>query len=415
MKGAPIWTGVVIGLLLGLLLGSFWLVMRERQTAPALAAGPAAAVPDSEVSRAAPVVVLPPASAGGDSDSALRQGRRTAIVAATEKVAPTVVSINVIEHRTVRRSMAPPGFEMWERFYPGLFSSREYRQDVQSFGSGFIVSADGYVVTNFHVVEDADEIVVTLSDGRQFEASVLETVPGYDLALLKIEGDDFPVCSLASSRDLQTGEWAIAIGSPFGYLLADTQPTVTVGVISALNRDIKQTEGGRNYLGMIQTDAAINPGNSGGPLVDADGQVVGINTFIFTQSGGSIGIGFAVPIDRARWLIEEVRRYGRYRQPYSGIELQKLSPRIVRALGLNDPVGFIVRDLVEGSPAWKAGLRVGDIVRKINGVPLDTRDTVIRLVYEAKVGTRLRLEAERDGNPFTAEVVLEEMQRQDQR
>jgi S1-C subfamily serine protease len=149
--------------------------------------------------------------------------------------------------------------------------------------------------------------------------------------------------------------------------------------------------------------------------VNSEGEVIGINTFIFTQSGGSIGIGFAVPIERAKWLIEEVRQFGRYRQAYSGVELQKLSPRLIRALGLSDPVGFIVRDLVEDSPAWKAGLRIGDIIRKINGVTLDTSDTVLRLVYEAKVGTLLRLEAERDGEPFEAVIELEEVRSVEQR
>jgi len=241
---------------------------------------------------------------------------------------------------------------------------------------------------------------------------VLETVPNYDLALVKIEGENLPAARLAGSRRLYIGEWAIAIGSPFGYLLADTQPTVTVGVISALNRDIKRTEGDqRNFLGMIQTDAAINPGNSGGPLVNAAGEVVGINTFIFSRSGGSEGIGFAIPIERANWLIREVREYGRFRQPWYGLMVQKLSPNIMRSLNLQDPVGFLVQDVEAGSPAERAGLRPGDILRAINGVPLKDLDTVGRLIYEARVGDRLAYRAERDGQRLDGTITLEETRR----
>jgi serine protease Do len=328
-------------------------------------------------------------------------------------VAPAVVSINVIEHRTYRRSTAPRGFEFLERMYPGMFPHREYLLPVQNLGSGVIVSDDGYILTNHHVVEDADEIVVILSDGRQFTGHLLEVVPQYDLALVQIEGEDLPVATMAAADYLHIGEWAIAIGSPFGYLLADTQPTVTVGVVSALNRDIKRADSsrsgsGRTYLGMIQTDAAINPGNSGGPLVNADGEIIGINTFIFTESGGSIGIGFAVPIKRAKWLIDDVRKYGHYRQAYAGLYFNKLTSSLMQGLGITDPVGFIVTEVDHDSPAERAGLQVWDIIRKINGVPLDTRDTVTRLIHEAKVGTRLEFAAERDGEPFSGVIVLEE-------
>jgi serine protease Do len=414
---APLWTAAVIGLLLGLLAGSAWLLLRGRAAVTQPAIGH-----ETASSLAAPAVL--PATAGGGStaedesaagDSVQEQisgRRRTAIVRATQKVAPAVVSINVIQHQTY--ALRSPSLDFWERFMPGQIPRREFQRDVQSLGSGVIVSADGYVLTNYHVVEGADEIILTLSDGRQYPGRLLETVERYDLALLQVDAQDLPVATLASSVDLQIGEWAIAIGSPFGYLLADTQPTVTVGVISALNRDIKSSsQSSRQYLGMIQTDAAINPGNSGGPLVDADGEVVGINTFIFTESGGSIGIGFAVPSERAQWLIDEVREYGRYRAPYSGLGFQQLSGSLVRAFGLKDPVGFVVLEVDEGSPAAKAGLRIGDIIRSINDVPLRTRDTVTRLIYEAKVGTHLHYVAERDGERLEGDIVLEELPRRE--
>jgi len=411
-RGVPVWTGVVIGLLFGLLVGAGWLIVRERtlQPAPALAQGRESPAGGDSAGRAAAGAAQPVVEAAPRGDLGL--DRRNAIVRATEEVAPAVVSINVIEYQTVRQSMAPPGYEFWDRFYPGLFPSQVVRRPVQALGSGVIVSPDGYVITNNHVVEGADELVATLSDGRQFKGKVVETVPNYDLALVKIEGSDLPVAKLAGSRRLYIGEWAIAIGSPFGYLLADTQPTVTVGVISALNRDIKRTEGDqRTFLGMIQTDAAINPGNSGGPLVNADGEVVGINTFIFSRSGGSEGIGFAIPVERAKWLINEVREYGRFRQPWYGLDVSKLSPNIMRSLNLQDPVGFLVQNVEAGSPAERAGLRAGDILRAINGVPLKDFDTVGRLVYEARVGDHLAYRAERDGKRIDGTITLEEARR----
>ncbi len=408
----PLWTGLVIGLLAGLALGLGWLLLREREAragdaATAVAApappgqtvGPAAA----GVAAAAPVAAVAPV------DEALHGSRRNAIVRATERVSPAVVSLNVIHHRTYRTHA--PGLEFWEYYFPGMFPRREFRQDVQSLGSGFIVSSDGYILTNDHVVEDADEIRVILADGRQFAAEHLASASNYDLALLKVDARGLPAAPLASDHQLYIGEWAIAIGSPFGFLLADTQPTVTVGVISALNRDIKRQSAqrrARNYLGMIQTDAAINPGNSGGPLVDANGDVIGINTFIFTESGGNIGLGFAVPIERAKWLIRDVREFGRFRQAYSGLLFQKLSPNLMQSLGVSDPVGFVVLEVEAGSPAAKAGLRVGDIIRSINGVPLRDADTISRLVYEARVGDRLAYVAERDGRRLRGEIVLEE-------
>jgi len=413
IAAAPSWTGLVIGLLIGLLAASVWLFLRERGVRAGEYADQTLTVteqPSGEVIPVADGTQAAVSSPTADFDP-VTSGRRTAIVQATEAVADAVVSINVLQHRVYRsRNM-----EIWERFFPGMFPRREFYQDVQSLGSGFIITADGYLVSNYHVVADAVEIIVTLSDGREFTAELIETVPRHDLALMKIDGEDLPVAPLADRGDLQIGEWAIAIGSPFGYLLADTQPTVTVGVISALNRDIKSNNPypGQEqvYLGMIQTDAAINPGNSGGPLVTADGRVIGVNTFILTESGGSIGIGFAVPIARVHWLIDEVLNYGRYREPYVGVAVQPLSPNLIRALGLQDPVGCVVREVEEGSPAWKAGLRVWDVIREIDGVPLEDFDAITRLWYEAKVGTELVFVAEREGERFRGRIEVAESPR----
>jgi len=268
-----------------------------------------------------------------------------------------------------------------------------------SMGSGVIVSDDGMVITNSHVIEGADQVIVTLSDGRQFEAAYLDSYDRYDLAVLKIEGENLPVAYLAETNDLQIGEWAIAIGSPFGYLVADTQPTVTVGVISALNRDLRRNDSSlkNNFLGMIQTDAAINPGNSGGPLVNIDGDVIGINTFIFSQTGGSVGIGFAVPAWRVRAVVDEIRQYGHYRESSLGFVLVALTPQLVQSYNLSDPVGLLIYAVTPGSPAWVAGLRPNDILRKIGTVSVTDFDAVIRLTYDTQVGDVLSFTAERDG------------------
>lgn len=337
-----------------------------------------------------------------DADTSLDIQRGNAITRATQKVAPAVVSINVVQAQQVK----DPSMELWERM--GLIPRREYYQHVKSMGSGVIVSEDGLVVTNSHVLEAAVQVVVTLSDGEQYQAKLVDIIDGFDLAVLQIKGENFPVARFADGAETQIGEWAIAIGSPYGYLLADTQPTVTVGVISALNRDIKRTSGERNYLGMTQTDAAINPGNSGGPLVNTQGEIIGINTFIFSEGGGSVGMGFAIPAARVQRVLEEIRQFGHYREISLGFSLQKLSPGMVQYLGLNDPHGFVIVQVVPGSPAWKAGLRPRDVLRSVEGFPLDSTDVLDRLLYEVQVGDRLDFQAERDQDPFPGQIIIEE-------
>jgi len=407
------WSGILLGFVVGALAGVFLWQTRTGRPLELVNGGESAPaeVRDAEAGSAS---VRGPADQGTPDEAGLAVAdslgadpfaqRGNAIVRATRLVAPAVVSINVIQQQAVQ----DPSMLLMERL--GLIPHREYYRNIRSMGSGVIVSADGLVVTNQHVVQGAVQIVVTLSDGRQLEAQLLDAVERYDLAILQVAGTDLPVAPLASYQDLQIGEWAIAIGSPFGYLLADTQPTVTVGVISATNRDIKHAEGERVYLGMIQTDAAINPGNSGGPLVNTRGEIIGINTFIFSESGGSVGIGFAVPVDRVQTVIDEVRRFGRYRESNLGFTLQLLSPGLVQYLGLDDPIGALVRETRPDSPAWKAGLRPGDVLRTMEGMPLDNLDSIYRLYYHSSVGDHLEFEAERDGRRWQGEIVLEEQQ-----
>ncbi len=337
----------------------------------------------------------------------LMSSRRTAIVTAAERVSPAVVSVSVVATRVVRADPFPGMFrdEFFERFFPPT----EYRQRTPGLGSGVIVDATGLVLTNEHVTRGAEEIKVTLTDGREFPARVLGSSDLYDLAVLKVEGHDLPVGPLGDSDRLMVGEWAIAIGNPFGYLLNDAQPSVTAGVISATHRDIKGDAGGSGvYKNMIQTDAAINPGNSGGPLVNADGEVIGINAFIFTQSGGSIGLGFAIPINLAKRVMQEIRSYGRVRQAYPGMNLQPLTPDLAERLGFGDASGLVVTRVDPDGPAARAGVKVGDRIRKVRGLVINTVDDAQRSIYGASVGDKLALVIERRGKTYDLSLVLTE-------
>jgi serine protease Do len=345
-----------------------------------LAAWPGAADAQSSVSR----------SATADAS------RRSAIVTAAERASPAVVSVSVVQTRVVRQNPFFNFFpdEFFDRFYPQM----EYRERLPGLGSGFVVDASGIVVTNDHVVRGADDVKVTLPDGRELPAKVIASTQVYDLAFLKVAGSrDLPVSGLGNSDQLIVGEWAVAIGNPFGFLLDDPHPSVTAGVVSALHRDIKSeaSEGGI-YKDMIQTDAAINPGNSGGPLVNALGEVIGVNTFIFTRSGGSVGIGFAVPINTVKRFLGEVRRYGRIRQVWAGFQVQPLTAYLANRLGVS-PGGLVVTRVEPQSPATTADLRVGDVIRGVNGKAVNTADEAQRVLFGAEVGDKVTLEVERSG------------------
>jgi len=391
------WWGAATGLLLGIVLGVVLLLMRD--AAPPRAGDGDTAATATGQPAAAPDTAPPPLTV---ADS-LFFARDNAIVRATRAVAPAVVSINVIQFQATH----DPRREFLERF--GFIPRQRFVRPVQNMGSGLIVSADGLIVTNQHVVAGARQIAVILSDGSQFPAQVVDEVERYDLAVLRIDGTNLPVAPLAAGDDLQIGEWAIAIGSPFGLLLADTRPTVTVGVISALNRDIKKNENDpTTYLGMIQTDAAINPGNSGGPLVNTRGEVVGINTFIFSESGGSVGIGFAVPAARVRTVLDEIHRYGHYRDIDLGVALLPLSRSVMQYLKTRDAAGVAVYDVRQESPAWKAGLRSEDILREMGGARVTSLSLIERLIFNSNVGDHLTFRAERGGETWTGELILEE-------
>ena len=345
-------------------------------------------------------------SADGDNKQntidTISDDRRNAIVRATEQVAPAVISINAFY--TVRTR---PVYDIWfNRWYPGRTIPQA------KLGSGVIVDKQGYAFTNYHVVEDAERIQVTTSKGENYTAKLVGTAPSYDLALIKLEGDKFDAAPLGDSDQLLVGEWAIAIGSPFGYQLADVQPTVTVGVISAMHRDIKQdSQSEAVFNDMIQTDAAINPGNSGGPLVNAHGEVIGIYTLIFTGGGGSetnIGLGFAIPINRARFVFKEIVEHGHVRDVWLGMTAATITPELQAALKLPTANGVLVQGIDEGGPAAKGGLKPGDQIIAINGTTIDSREQANRVIFGSAVGSTLEMTVNRKDQLIKLKVTLAE-------
>jgi serine protease Do len=336
-------------------------------------------------------------------------GRRNALVRAAEKAGPSVVTVSVLRTQIVEGPAFGPSGDFFSPFFQNL--RRRYWQRVQGLGSGVVVRKDGTILTNFHVVNGAELIKITLADGREYEAKFVGGTELYDVAVVRADvgKDDIPVATLAASDDLVIGEWVMAIGNPFGYLLDDPQPTVTAGVVSAVRRDI-HSEGNSEtlYKHMIQTDAAINPGNSGGPLVNALGDVVGINTFIFSQSGGSHGIGFAIPIGTATRVMDEILAHGEVRAVWVGVRIQEIPAALAESMDLESRDGVIVASVDPGSPAEKAGIRRGDVIRSIADERIRNFDDARRALYGRLVGDRLDFVVEQDGKTITRSLVLTE-------
>jgi serine protease Do len=283
--------------------------------------------------------------------TAVPASRRNAIVTAVERLAPAVVTVQT---ETVERAPVDP----FDLFF-GRRSGGEQRRP--GLGSGFIVREDGVVVTNAHVVAGASRVLVAMRDGKRLAARVVGVDETIDLAVLKIDARGLPVAPLGSSDNLMIGEWAIAIGNPFGFMIANSEPSVSAGVISATGRNlVGSAEGGGVYLDMIQTDAAINPGNSGGPLANADGEVVGVNSSIYSPSGGSVGLGFAIPINRARRVAEDLLAHGKVRRPWVGITLG--APRTAQSALDIVSSEAVVRAVTPASPAARAGVEPGDVL-----------------------------------------------------
>lgn len=332
------------------------------------------------------------------ASSGIDDSRRNAITRAIEQVSPAVVGINVTEVREYRE-MDP----FWRFFY----GDRVYRENVQSLGSGFIVSSDGYIITNDHVAGNASKIVVTMTDGTKHDARVVGSDRVTDICLIKIDDrNDMPFLKLGNSDDVIVGEWSIAFGNPFGLFSSSAKPTVTVGVISATHLNLDQRDG-RVYRNMIQTDAAINSGNSGGPLVNSLGEVIGVNTVIFTPNQGSVGLGFAVPINLVREVVETLRSKGSVdRNFYAGMRVQTVNQAIARAYRLERTEGVIVAELDRRGSAFAAGLEIADIIVRANGEPVVSAEALDGLITYSRRGDVLEFEVLRAGARKTIRMEL---------
>jgi serine protease Do len=333
--------------------------------------------------------------------------RGNAITHSVAAASPAVVGINVTEIREYRVQDPFSQFFGSDPFYRQFFGERIYQQPVKSLGSGFIISPDGYIVTNDHVAGNAKEITVTLTNREKYSAELVGTDPVSDVALLKIAGKDFPYLRVGNSDDVIIGEWAIAMGNPFGLFEISDKPTVTVGVVSATGMNLSAGEG-RVYRGMIQTDAAINQGNSGGPLINSAGEVIGVNSVIFTPNQGNIGLGFAIPINKVKAIVAKLKKSGKIERDFwTGLEVQTVDRRVARYFGLEKAEGVIVSDVRKNSPASKTGFKVGDIIVEVNGERIESNDNITAIVSEAQAGDVLRMKVLREKSYITLELKLE--------
>lgn len=332
-------------------------------------------------------------------DAGVTPQRNNAIVQAVQKASASVVFIGVTQIRIVNNPVFDDPF--FRQFFPPSVS--EYR----SMGSGVIMTERGHIVTNYHVVENASTIQVHLADGRKFPGKILGADPYTDLAIIKIEGSGFPAIAVCPNDSLYIGEWAIAIGNPFGALIRDNRPTVTMGVISAVSREFTR-ESGIKYTNMIQTDAAINPGNSGGALINCLGELIGINTFIISPGGtGNIGMGFASPAGRATRTLKEIIQYGKIRSFYTGISIQDINQIMAHSLGLESAYGVIVNRIEKNSPGARAGLKVGDIILKVNGKEALDEETITDMFNQFLPGDKVTLTLFRERKEKKTDLVLE--------
>ncbi|HEY7943132.1 MAG: DegQ family serine endoprotease [Burkholderiales bacterium] len=323
-----------------------------------------------------------------------------------EQQGPTVVSIDVTQ--TARRQQTPdlseddPFYEFFRRFgqIPRGQQPRPREFEQQSTGSGFILASDGYVLTNAHVVDDASEVTVKLTDKREFRAKVVGTDKRTDVALLKIDATGLPKVTIGDPDKLKVGEWVAAIGKPFGL-----ENTITAGIVSAKGRELPN----ENLVPFIQTDVPINPGNSGGPLFNLKGEVVGINSLIFSRTGGYMGLAFAIPIDVAMNVVKQIQDKGRVTRGRIGVQIQEVSRETADAFGLAKASGALVNSVEKGGPADKAGIEAGDIIVKVDGRPVNTSSELPRIITQVKPGTKIMLQLWRKGATKDVGVTVAEL------
>ncbi len=321
-----------------------------------------------------------------------------------ETLSPSVVNIStttIIEDRKNNLPPFPPG-SPFEEFFKQFQDPNQGKRRAQSLGSGFIIDKKGFIITNNHVIENAEKIMVILQDDKSFEAEVVGKDPKTDVALLKInpKNTKLKAVKFGDSNNLRVGDWVMAIGNPFGF-----GGTVTAGIVSARGRNI-----GGSYDDYIQTDASINRGNSGGPLFDMKGNVVGINTAIFSQSGGSVGIGFAVSSNLAKQVSDQLRKYGRTKRGWLGVLIQQITKEIADSLGLKNTHGALVSSATENGPAYKAGIKSGDIILKFNDIKIKNMNELPKVVAGTPVGKSVKVEIWRNGKIKTLNVKLGELE-----
>ncbi|MDB4908385.1 MAG: putative family peptidase [Gemmatimonadetes bacterium] len=337
-----------------------------------------------------------PEASSVNPSSTVTASRITAITRASAKVAPAVVTVQT---EVVQRVASDP--------FEAFFGGRSGTQSQAGLGTGFIIRSDGVIVTNAHVVAGASTVSVMMRDGTVFPAKVLGADETIDLAVLRIESKNLPVVTLGNSDGVVVGEWAIAIGNPYGFMLGNPEPSVTAGVISGVGRNlVSGADGPQAYFDMIQTDAAINPGNSGGPLVNADGEVIGVNSSIYSTSGGSVGLGFAIPINRARRVADDLLEHGAVRRPWVGLKLEARrsdNPRDAIARGA------VVAQVVPGSPAARAGMSAGDVITSVNGHAVHNSFDWEGKLLDLRVGETAALVVRRSGRDTPLRVAIADL------
>ena len=336
----------------------------------------------------------------------ITNSRNNIITETVKNVSPAIVGINVIEIREYRD---PFSSFFDDPFFQRFFGNRgTYNQEIKGLGSGYLISSDGYIVTNDHVAGNATKITVTLTDGRSFDAKVVGSDLASDICLLKIDGNDLPHIEMGNSDDVIIGEWVIALGNPFGLFELNDKPTVTVGVISATGMNLDAIND-RYYLNMIQTDASINGGNSGGPLVNSIGEVIGMNTLIFTagNNSGSIGLGFAIPINKVKKIVAELKENGKINRDFEiGMRIQSIDDGIAKYYHLKSTKGVIVTKVYPNTPAEKGGIEIGDIILEVEGFKINGENTMFSVFHEFRTGQTVTLKIIRDEKEITKQMKL---------
>jgi serine protease Do len=342
-------------------------------------------------------------SSGQDASDDISNSRNTLITKTVAQVSPAVVGINVTEIRQYRDMLSMDPF--WRQW----FGDRVYNQQIKSLGSGVIISPDGYILTNDHVAGNAVETIVTLTDGRQINAKVIGSDPASDVCLLKIEEKNLPYIKFGNSDDIMPGEWVIALGNPFGLFDINDKPSVTVGVISATGMNLGASDN-RYYVNMIQTDAAINSGNSGGPLVNAIGELIAMNTLIYTAGGssGNIGVGFAIPINKVKKVVEELKANGKVNHDFwTGLSILRVDENVAKTYKLKTNRGVIITQIEAKSPAQKAGLQVEDIITGIDEFRVNDETSIIGILQEFRAGDEISVKILRDNEKLVKKMKLE--------